>query len=110
MKSNKKAAVPIRVRAAAKNNINAVKFSDSSLSAQRARLLDALSRKSMTSLEIRHGLDILHPAGRVIELRRRGIEILLTWVYQPTDGGRFHRVGLYTVVSNRRGSRHASKQ
>lgn len=66
--------------------------------AQRRRLLTALQRGSITTLEARRELDILHPAGRVMELRRQGIEIDTAWIEQPTDEGRLHRVAHYILA------------
>lgn len=107
MNTHKEAAAPIRLRGAAKQNIKPVQFSDSSRSAQCERLLEGLTRGSLTTLDIRQGLDILHVGGRVHDLRKRGFHIVTTWVYQPTDNGRFHRVGLYALMPRRRGGRHA---
>ncbi|MBU4396472.1 MAG: helix-turn-helix domain-containing protein, partial [Proteobacteria bacterium] len=43
---------------------------------QRAAILDHLSRYgTLTTLEARSGLDIMHPAARVMELRQQGKQI-----------------------------------
>ncbi|HPU52926.1 MAG TPA: helix-turn-helix domain-containing protein [Burkholderiaceae bacterium] len=65
--------------------------------AQRARLLDALRCKPVSTIDARRELDILHPAGRVLELRRKGVPILTYWVTEPTDCGKSHRVARYTL-------------
>lgn len=62
------------------------------------RVLTALQGGSVTTHELRHYLDILHPAGRVLTLRNRGCEILMTWVRQASACGKVHRVGRYTLL------------
>ena len=72
---------------------------DNSASAQRNRLLAALRRRPVTTIEARRELDILHPAGRVKELRHNdGHQILTAWSYEPTDCGKLHRVARYVLV------------
>ncbi len=72
---------------------------DNSASAQRNRLLEALSRRPISTIEARRDLDILHPAGRVKELRHNeGHQILTAWSYEPTDCGKLHRVARYVLV------------
>ena len=70
-----------------------------STEAQRQRLLAALRRSPVTTIEARRDLDILHPAGRVKELRHNeGHQILTAWSYEPTDCGKLHRVARYVLV------------
>ena len=73
------------------------KNSGNSAGAQRQRLLAALRDVSATTIDIRRDLDILHPCGRVLELRRQGHNIQMEWVYQVTEQGERHRVGRYTL-------------
>lgn len=49
--------------------------SENSVSAQRKRLLDALRENPIDTIEARSLLGVLHPAGRVRELRLRGYNI-----------------------------------
>lgn len=72
-------------------------FANLSAAAQRARLLDALRSTSVTTLEARRTLDILHPAMRVLELRRQGYRIAMVWARQETDAGVRHRVARYVL-------------
>lgn len=66
---------------------------------QRARLLEALEARPLTTIDIRRDLDIMMPAARVFELRHAGKNIVTTWADQPTDGsGRTHRVALYALL------------
>lgn len=67
--------------------------------AQRARLLDWLRRRPITTIEARRALDILMPAARVFELRERGFEILTHRVRQETLSGRLHSVALYSLAT-----------
>lgn len=68
-----------------------------SASSQRARLLDYFkSRKArISAMQARITLGILHPAGRVSELRHRGHKIDLEWIYEKDANQVAHRVGLY---------------
>jgi hypothetical protein len=65
--------------------------------AQRARLLAHLKQfGSATTIELRRDLDVMMPAARVHELRHHfGHNITMARVYQPTDGGKMHRVARY---------------
>jgi hypothetical protein len=70
--------------------------------AQRARLLAALSTRAVTTLQARRELDILHPAMRVLELRRLGHPIATVWTTEATECGKPHRVALYALPGRRR--------
>lgn len=70
-----------------------------SRAAQRRRLLLALRRSPVSTLTARKELDILHPAGRIKELRAQGFDIQTLWQWEPTDSGKPHRVGLYCLIS-----------
>ena len=66
--------------------------------AQRARIFAWLqSGRPLTTLEARRELDVLHPTGRVEELRKSGELILTTWVREASDVGREHRVARYSL-------------
>lgn len=65
--------------------------------AQRQRLLERLKTSSIDTVTTRSELDILCPAARVLELRRRGHRIETVWVDRPTDCGKVHRVALYVL-------------
>lgn len=72
--------------------------------AQRQRIGDyLLERKRATSIELRAQLDVLHPAGRIKELRRRGWHIATIWESHPTECGQLHRVGVYVFMSQPKG-------
>jgi hypothetical protein len=69
-----------------------------SAEAQRSRLLDYLrSHCSITTLEARKELDVLHPAMRILELRASGYRIDMVWTQQQTECGKYHRVGKYVL-------------
>lgn len=70
-----------------------------SRAAQRRRLLLALRSAPVSTLTARKELDILHPAGRIKELREQGFDIHTLWQWEPTDSGKQHRVGLYCLIS-----------
>jgi hypothetical protein len=65
--------------------------------AQRMRILERLHRKPLTTLEARAELDVMHPAARVMELRRKGHEIDTHTTRQYTECGKPHRVALYIL-------------
>lgn len=66
--------------------------------AQRVRLLDRLQRRGpLTTLDARLELDVLHPAMRILELRKLGHDIRTVWVQQSTAAGKVHRVGKYQL-------------
>ena len=65
---------------------------------QTERLLCALICDGVTSHDARQHLDIVHPAGRVHTLRKRGYLIDTTWVRQVTACGKVHRFGRYVLM------------
>lgn len=69
-----------------------------SAATQRIKLLAALRKQSLTTLQIRRQLDILHPAARVQELRDIGHVITTHWQKEATECGREHRVARYMLT------------
>ena len=53
---------------------------------------------SLTTQDLRHDLDIMHPAGRVKELRERGYDIRTFWESYPTTFGKMHRMARYVYM------------
>lgn len=69
-----------------------------SYEAQRGRLLQYLQEHgSITTLQARHKLAVMHPAGRVKELRASGYQIATYWVFDFDSGRVCHRQGLYVL-------------
>ena len=69
-----------------------------STSSQRARIADYLIENiRATTIELREILDIMHPAGRIKELKAKGWDIVTHWEYHPTACGKMHRVGVYVL-------------
>lgn len=67
-----------------------------SVSSQRARILKHFSCcPRLSTIEARNNLGILHPGGRVLELRKKGYKIDTHWINAPDLNGVFHRIGLY---------------
>lgn len=66
--------------------------------AQRLRVLDLLRTGPKSTLQLRREGDILAPAARILELKRKGFDILTQWVHQATDCGKVHRVALYVLT------------
>ena len=68
--------------------------------AQRARVLRHLrAYRALTTLEARRLLDVMHPAARVMELRKQGFQILTNWKYDLTSEGGKHRVAEYVLMA-----------
>lgn len=73
-------------------------LTDTSRRAQRLRIASLLlKRGSANTLELRRLCNSLHPAGRVMELRRCGWRIDLYWEAANDEHGRPHRVGRYVL-------------
>jgi hypothetical protein len=53
---------------------------------------------SLTTQDLRQDVDIMHPAGRVKELRARGFEIQTHWTDYPTACGKKHRMARYVYM------------
>ena len=67
---------------------------------QRARILKALEiagKDGMSTIELREALDILHPAGRVQELRESGHQIATVWTVTANAQGNTHRCARYVL-------------
>lgn len=66
---------------------------------QRQRALEALQTLGhLTTFEGSRYLDLYDPRARVMELRNAGNRIATTWRMVPTESGRLHRIGVYSLV------------
>lgn len=72
-----------------------------SVRTQEARMLAALAQWQITTFEASRFLDIYDPRARVMALRNQGRLIVLNWVHVPTECGRLHRIGAYSLVKGR---------
>jgi hypothetical protein len=79
------------------NNSQAQDSFSTSAESQRARLLTWLQTATITTLQARKRLDILHPAARIMELRARGHNIITHWATADTGKGR-HRIACYVLL------------
>ena len=68
---------------------------------QQRRLLAALRQGPLTTLDCRERLGIMHPGGRVLELRERGWPIVTVWGRQIDAAGQLHRVARYVLATGR---------
>ena len=69
-----------------------------STEAQRSRLLEwLLACGNINTITARRELDILCPAARVLELRKRGHRIDTVKIQRATDCGKLHRIALYVL-------------
>ena len=66
---------------------------------QASRLLEALSRFSITTFEAMRYLDVYYCPARIMELRRQGYKIITHWQTVVTEAGERHRIGLYVLKS-----------
>lgn len=97
MTNNKKAAA--LNESAAQNKVH-TKSTSNDAAAQRNRILAALrTHGSLTTLEARRRLDVLHPAARVMELRDAGFVITTVWSVDHNEVGSPHRVARYHLLS-----------
>ncbi len=72
------------------------------LAAQRARILTYLREyQTLTTLQARSELDVMHPAGRVQELREEGFNIVTHWRTDYTPEGKPHRVAEYVLMTGK---------
>ena len=69
--------------------------------AQEARILQALSRWSLSTFEASRFLDAYDPRARVMSLRGKGHAIVTSWALVRTECGRLHRIGIYTLQRGR---------
>lgn len=70
-----------------------------SLESQRERLAEELRKGPLTTLEIRHQLDILGVAPRIFELRHsHNLNIQTHWSDAINPGGTRHRVAKYFLM------------
>ena len=71
---------------------------DQSANTQRRKVLTALQTLGhVTTFEAMRHLDVYDVRPRVLELRRQGHEIVTSWRYLPTESGRLHRIGVYSL-------------
>lgn len=64
---------------------------------QRSLLLKALFEGAITTIYARESLSVLHPAGRVYELRKQGYPIITQWMTVETAISK-HRIAKYTLA------------
>ena len=72
--------------------------SPSSFQEQRLRMLERLRERPVSTIEARRDLDILHPAGRVLELRRVGYQIHTITLNEQSESGGRHKVARYVLI------------
>lgn len=64
---------------------------------QGRRMLEALRQTAVSTFEARRYLDVMHPAGRVQELRDQGHQIDTLRLSEPSDVGRPHCIAVYVL-------------
>ena len=68
-----------------------------SSSTQEMRIHTALGQWSLSTFEASRYLDAYDPRARVMGLRNKGHNILTSWALVPTECGKMHRLGVYTL-------------
>ena len=79
------------------DSILSLEPSEGTKSRQRNAILAALQRGPLTTVQAREGLGILHPGGRVLELRKLGYRIETQSRTEFDSHGRPHRVASYVL-------------
>ena len=75
-----------------------------SCSSQRAIILKHFSDcPRLSTIQARDEYGILHPCGRIMELRKKGHIIDTHWTSEPDGNGVLHRIGLYVYQGKIRG-------
>jgi len=69
-----------------------------STTAQCARVLNRLRDGPSTTYELSRKHDIYYPPARLMQLRKRGHEIVTVWEQVITEAGVKHRVGKYVLI------------
>lgn len=88
------------------SNLSSTELLDNSCAAQQTRLLNALIKRGSlghSTIEAREELDIMHPGGRIKELRRKGHEIMTVWTTTTNAQGHKHRCGRYVLIELSKG-------
>ncbi|MDF1817654.1 MAG: helix-turn-helix domain-containing protein [Immundisolibacteraceae bacterium] len=68
---------------------------------QRTRILAALTEagaQGRTTIDMREQLDIMHPSGRIMELREMGYRIETVWTVTRNAQGCQHRCARYVLI------------
>ena len=94
---------PTRVNQPVFDTFHPITIPAPSAAAQRHKILAALKvagGRGCTTVELRHGIGIMHPAARIMELRESGLEILKRWDIDRTPDGQPHRVARYCLIGS----------
>ncbi len=76
------------------------RYIDSSALNQRIAILNWFKTyQSLTTFEARDKLGIMHPGGRILELRRQGYWITTHWSTDYDPLGQAHRVACYVLLN-----------
>ena len=72
---------------------------NNSVENQRLEILNWLEQnKSLTTFEARTNLGIMHPGGRIFELRKQGYQIITHWSIEHDSLNKPHRVARYILL------------
>lgn len=64
---------------------------------QRNRILDFLQTGPLDTLTARKELDVMHPAARVMELKRSGKKIQTVKIDRASECGKIYRIACYVL-------------
>lgn len=91
-------------KAAPRQESSPKKRHDISSTIQQARILKALEQagpQGMSTINLREELDIMHPGGRVMELREVGHVIETIWTETENAQGHKHRCARYVLLAGK---------
>ncbi len=84
------------------------RFNGNSCASQRTRLLKHFhDNPRLSTIQAREQYGILHPCGRIMELRKKGHQIDTHWISEVDVSGQAHRVGLYVYKGLAQGGNYA---
>lgn len=92
-----------RLSTKARSVIKQIQKLGASKIAQQQAILDWFKhvKPTLTTCEARAQLSIMHPGGRILELRRKGCRIELEWITVSDLNGVCHRVGKYCYLTQK---------
>jgi len=60
------------------------------------------THQRVTTLQARNELGIMHPAGRVKELRESGYDIATFWHWEQDGIGKLHKQAMYVLLTDKK--------
>lgn len=98
MNTQRKAPTPTTGTRATSNDI-----ANNSIAARQRKIILAylLEGNHLTTIYAREHMGIMHPGGRVLELRDEGRNIRTHWAYERDTAGNKHRIASYVLIRSK---------